>query len=175
MLNHYDLLPTFAEIANIDISDISDLDGKSFYSNLINDSIQAEDRFRFFHGGRWPLNPNNISGQEGTERWVGTEETSNPDNSKYKKFAVRNEQYRFVNNSELYDLSQDPGETLNIAEEHPELVAEMRAAYDSWWSEVRPLVVNENAPLAEEKPYWIDYQKQKASAGINNWVKPNLD
>ncbi|WP_339904937.1 arylsulfatase [uncultured Cyclobacterium sp.] len=175
MLNHYDILPTFAEIANIDISDITDLDGKSFYSNLINDSIPSEDRFRFFHGGRWPLNPNNISGQEGTECWVGTEETSNPDNSKYKKFAVRNERYRFVNNSELYDLSQDPGETRNIVEEQPELIAEMRAAYEAWWSDVRPLMVNENAPLAEEKPYWIDYQKQKASGGINNWVKPNLD
>lgn len=175
MLNHYDLLPTFAEIANIDISDIPDLDGKSFYSNLINDSIPSEDRFRFFHGGRWPLNPNNISGQDGTDRWVGTEETSNPDNSKYKKFAVRNKRYRFVNNNELYDLSQDPGEKNNIAEEQPELIAEMRAAYEAWWSDVRPLMVNENAPLAKEKPFWVEYQKQVETTGIKDWVKPDME
>ncbi|MBR9778109.1 MAG: sulfatase-like hydrolase/transferase, partial [Cytophagales bacterium] len=175
MLNHYDILPTFAEIANIDISDIPDIDGKSFYPFLMNDSTHSEDRFRFFHGGRWPLNPENISGQDGTDRWVGTEETSNPDNSKYKKFAVRNERYRFVNNSELYDLSQDPGETSNIAEEHPELIAEMRAAYDAWWMEVRPLMVNENAPLADEKPFWVEYQKQEDSSGIKDWVKPELE
>jgi len=175
MLNHYDILPTFAEIANIDISDIPDIDGKSFYPFLMNDSTHSEDRFRFFHGGRWPLNPENISGQDGTDRWVGTEETSNPDNSKYKKFAVRNERYRFVNNSELYDLSHDPGETSNIAEEHPELIAEMRAAYDAWWMEVRPLMVNENAPLADEKPFWVEYQKQEDSSGIKDWVKPELE
>lgn len=75
----------------------------------------------------------------------------------------------------MYDLSQDPGETSNIAEEHPELIAEMRAAYDAWWMEVRPLMVNENAPLADEKPFWVEYQKQEDSSGIKDWVKPELE
>ncbi|EPR71676.1 Arylsulfatase [Cyclobacterium qasimii M12-11B] len=175
MLNHYDMLPTFAEIANIDISDIPNLDGKSFLSYLKNDTIESEDRLRFFHGGRWPLNPKNISDPEGTDHWVGTAETSNPDSSKYQKFAVRNEQYRFVNNSELYDLFSDPGETQNIIEEHPELVNQMRGSYEEWWSEVRPYMVNEEVPLAKEKPFWVDFEKQKDTEGIKNWVKPDLD
>ena len=175
MLNHYDMLPTFAEIANIDISDIPDLDGQSFLPYLDNDSIHSEDRFRFFHDGRWPLNPDNITDQEGTERWVGTAETSNPDSSKFKKYAVRNEQYRFVKNSELYDLYQDPGETNNIAAEHPELIKKMKEAYGVWWDEVRPLMVNETAPLAKEKPFWVEYEKQKEASGIKGWVKPELN
>ena len=175
MLNHFDIMPTLADITNIDISDIPNLDGKSFLSHLKNDTIQSEDRFRFFHGGRWPLNPENVSDQEGAERWVGTAETSNPDSSKYKKFAVRNERYRFVNNNELYDLANDPGETQNIASEHPELINQMRGAYEEWWSNVRPYMVNEDVPLADEKPFWVDYEKQKEASGIKDWVKPDLE
>lgn len=116
--------------------------------------------------GRWPLNPENVGGVEIEEHWVGTTESSNPDNYKYKNYAVRNEQYRFVNNSELYDLYNDPGESKNVAEEHPEIVEQMKNAYDQWWSEVRSLMVNESALLTKERPFWIDYEKQKKSKGI---------
>lgn len=33
---------------------------------------------------------------------------------------------------ELYDLVRDPGETTNLAEAHPERVAQMRAVLDKW-------------------------------------------
>ena len=49
-----------------------------------------------------------------------------------------------MNNDELYDLKADPGETKNVIAEHPEVVAGLRAAYDQWWNEVQPLLVNEN-------------------------------
>lgn len=175
MLNHFDIMPTLADIANIDISDIPNLDGESFLSHLKRDSVSSGDRLRFFHQGRWPLNPENVSDQEGAERWVGTVENSNPDSSRYKNFAVRSERYRFVSNSELYDLYEDPGESRNIASEHPELVNQMRGAYEAWWTEVRPYMVNEEVPLADEKPFWVAYKKQKASVGIKEWDKPDLD
>jgi len=173
--NHYDILPTLADIADIDISDIPNIDGQSFLPYLENESYKAKDRYRFIHVGRWLLNPENISKQEINNRWIGTEESSNPDNYKYKNCAVRNELYRYVNNSELYDLFNDPGQTTNVAIDYPEVVEQMRQAYDEWWSNIRPLMVNENAPLAKEKPFWIDYKKQKELAGVKEWVKPNLD
>lgn len=166
MQNHYDIFPTLADIAKIDISDIPAVDGVSFLPYLEDETFKGEDRYRFFHLGRWPLNPENVGEVEIAERWVGTAESSNPDNSKYKNCAVRNEQYRLVNNSELYDLYNDPGESEDVAAEHPEVVEQMRKAYDQWWSEARPLMVNENAPLLEERPFWVDYEKQKASTGI---------
>ena len=49
-----------------------------------------------------------------------------------------------MNNSELYDLKNDPGETKNVIAEHPEVVATLRAAYDQWWADVQPLLVNES-------------------------------
>ena len=66
----------------------------------------------------------------------------------------------------MYDLYNDPGESKNVAEEHPEIVEQMKNAYDQWWSEVRSLMVNESALLTKERPFWIDYEKQKKSKGI---------
>lgn len=164
--NHYDIFPTLADIAGIDISDIPDMDGRSFLPYLLNKSHQSEDRYRFYHVGRWPLNPENVGEVEIKERWVGTAETSDPDTYKYKNCAVRNERFRFVSNSELYDLYNDPGETENVAEKHPEIVEQMRKAYDQWWSEVRPFMVNETVPLTPERPFWVAYEKQLNSSGI---------
>jgi len=43
------------------------------------------------------------------------------------------------------------------------------------WSNVRPYMVNEIVPLANEKPFWTEYEKQKESGGIKDWTIPNLD
>ena len=175
LLNHYDILPTLANIAGIDISDIPDLDGQSFLPYLKGEALETKDRYRFVHGGRWPLNPENTANQEGAQRWVGTLQSSNPDSSMYKNCAVRNERYRLVNNQALYDVLKDPGQTLDIASEHPEVVAQMSKVYDQWWKEVRSYMVNEDVPLATEKPFWVEYKKQMESGGIGDWVMPNLD
>lgn len=40
--------------------------------------------------------------------------------------------WRLVKNTELYDLSEDPGQQNNVAGEHPEVVAKMQAYYNQW-------------------------------------------
>ena len=64
--------------------------------------------------------------------------------SKYRNCAIQNARFTLVKNTELYDLKADPGETKNVIGEHPEVVATLRSAYDKWWDEVQPLLVNEN-------------------------------
>ena len=39
---------------------------------------------------------------------------------------------------ELYDMAHDRTETTNVADEHPEIVADMAVAYDAWLASVRP-------------------------------------
>ena len=39
---------------------------------------------------------------------------------------------------ELYDLTDDPAQRKNRIAKNPEVAAELRAAYDRWWSEVEP-------------------------------------
>ncbi|MCL6265983.1 arylsulfatase [Flagellimonas myxillae] len=184
LLNHYDMLPTLADVADIDISNIADLDGKSFLPLLMGGEFEGKDRYRFVHGGRWPLNPKNFNGQdkpndpkvENVSKQFGKDEQSaNPENSKYKNVAVRNEQYRFVNNTELYDMLLDPGQTTDIASQHPEVVDQLQKVYNDWWYSVQPYLINEKVPLAEKKPFWTAYYEQEEANGIQEWAMPNLD
>ena len=65
-----------------------------------------------------------------------------------------------MNNKELYDLKADPGETKNVIADHPEVVAKLRAAYDQWWNDVQPLLVNENVIGPKMNPLKELYWKQ---------------
>jgi hypothetical protein len=38
---------------------------------------------------------------------------------------------------ELYDLAADPGEKYNVADQHPEILARLRQAYDAWFDDVK--------------------------------------
>ena len=54
---------------------------------------------------------------------------------------------------ELYDMSVDPGETTNLAAEHPEIVARMREGYEEWFRDVsatrgfEPVPIHLGTPL----------------------------
>ena len=74
----------------------------------------------------------------------------------------------------LYDIEHDFAETRDVSAEHPEVVKELMAAYDKWWEEVRPLLVNEDAPLEGVDSFNAQYQKQKSAEGIPDWVAPEL-
>ena len=69
----------------------------------------------------------------------------------------------------------DPGETTDVADRHPDVVKKIRAAFDAWWIETRPLMVNEDVPLASERPFWVLYEKQRADGGVALWKAPELD
>ncbi len=51
----------------------------------------------------------------------------------------------------LYDLSADPGETTNLAERHPEVVARLKTAYAKWAKDLpsRPILPKRASMLAE--------------------------
>jgi len=164
LTRHYDLFPTLAAIAGATLPDDLDLDGRNLLP-LIKDPQSAwPDRKTFFHLGRW-----NKQGAPG--RW-GMSNTD-PDKAKHKQFAVRSEHWRLVEKS-LYNIDEDPGETTDLATEHPEIAAELLAAYDEWWDEVRPLMVNEDAPLDVGKPFVEQFKQQQQESGIPRWTPPPL-
>ena len=134
---------------------IQDRDGRSLLPLLQNSRAKWPDRFFFFHTGRW-------------------KKGADPDQSKNKNFAVRSERFRLIDGKELYDIDADPGETTNVIAKHPEVAKTMRAAYDSWWKETRPLMVNEEVPNSKEQPFAVLYEKQARSGSIPTWEVPNL-
>ena len=150
---HLDLLPTLAEIAGAPIPE-NQVEGRSFLPLLHDPGAAWPDRFLFTQIARWPTG-------------------SEPNQHQWKKFAVRSHQYRLVG-GQLYDMSKDPGQSTNIANEHPEVVKKMRDAYDQFWKEARPLMVNEEAPMSETQPFRVHYEKQLRSSGIPDWQPPTL-
>lgn len=52
---------------------------------------------------------------------------------KWRKSCVIKDRWRLVNRDELYDIKADPAQETNIADRHPELVAELQKAYEDWW------------------------------------------
>ncbi len=163
LTRHYDLFPTLVEMSGARLPE--GLDGRSLVPLLKDPQAAWEDRMTFFHQGRW--------GKKGAgPRW--DKGHSDPDQAKYETFAVRNEKWRLVGKEALYNIGTDPGETDNVIEQHPEIAREMLAAYDAWWDEIRPLLVNEDAPLDVGKPFLDDFAKQKADRGIPEWNPPAL-
>jgi hypothetical protein len=105
-----------------------------------NPKAQWPDRFLVTHVGRWPRGK--------AAEW------------KFKTCCIRHGRFALVNNSELYDLKTDPGETKDVIREYPEVVEKLRVAYDKWWNEVMPRLENEDASGPEINPFKELYWKQ---------------
>ena len=51
----------------------------------------------------------------------------------------------------------------------------MRRAYEKFWKETRPLMVNEEVPMSPTQPYHVLHAQQlKARAGIQMWKAPSF-
>lgn len=57
---------------------------------------------------------------------------------KWKGSAVMKDKWRLIMGRELYHVGQDPSQKTDIAKLHPEIVKELRAWYENWWSEIQP-------------------------------------
>ncbi len=151
---HIDILPTLPALAGADKPD-GQVEGRNLLPLIEGTTANWPDRFLFTHKGRWK------TGEE-------------PNQFKLQNFAVRNQRFRLVGNDALYDMVKDPSQTENLIEEHPKLVEEMRAAYEKFWKETRPLMVNEDVPMSPTRPYHELYRKQMESTGIPDWKAPAL-
>ncbi|MEE2658873.1 MAG: arylsulfatase [Candidatus Latescibacterota bacterium] len=52
---------------------------------------------------------------------------------KWRRSSTMQGSWRLISGRELYDLSTDPGQRHDIADAHPQRVAQMRTAYQEWW------------------------------------------
>jgi len=61
-----------------------------------------------------------------------------------------------------------------VAEQHPAVVKKMRTAYEQFWKEARPLMVNEDVPMSPTRPFHVWYEKQMKAGGIPQWKVPKF-
>lgn len=147
---HIDFFPTLAEIAGAKLSEKvkGQIEGRSLVPLIERSGAPWAERTLFTHVGRWAKG-------------------SDPALAKFRNCAVREPQWHLVSVNggaapawQLFDVKADPGEVTDVAAANPAVVKRMAAAYDRWWSDVQPMLVNEKAPFARYNPFKEIYWKQ---------------
>jgi len=108
---HVDMLPTLASLANVSFTPSKKLDGTNVSEYLLSKS-------------------------EAPKRKLVTDTQRVPWPQKGKNSCVMEGFWRLINGKELYDVSSDPGQQLNVADKHPDRVNMMNEFYESWWHDV---------------------------------------
>ncbi len=147
---HVDVFPTLAELAGVPVTEDvrKQVEGRSLVPLLRDPKAAWPERTLATHVGRWP---------KGAD--VGR--------YKYAHCSIRSPRWQLVSDArdggkawQLFDVQADPGEKEDVAGKHPEVVHELEAAYDRWWDEVRPMMVNEDAVGPAENPFKVLYRRQ---------------
>lgn len=147
---HIDMFPTLAEITGAALSAGAkiQIEGRSLRPLLENPAADWPDRHLVTHLGRWPKG-------------------DDPNASKYGMTAIRTTRWAMVSEKggrkpawQLFDLSEDYAQKNDISKEHPGVVKDMAAAFDKWWGECLPLMVNEKAMGPKLNPFAVRYWEQ---------------
>lgn len=108
---HVDFMPTLMDLCGIDPAQYSQL---NFHGQSLKPLMYGE-------SASWP------------ERTLVTDSQRLPYPTKWRKSAVMTQHWRLINGAELYDIEQDRGQTQDISDQHPQVVKELRDAYEQWW------------------------------------------
>jgi len=147
---HIDVFPTLAEITGAALTDAAkrQIEGRSLMPLLQNPDTDWPDRYLVTHLGRWP---------KGTD----------PNACKFSMAAVRNTRWAMVSENgggeprwQLFDLTKDYSQKNDVAARNPEVMQELASAFDKWWEECLPLMVNEKAIGPKLNPFAVRYWEQ---------------
>lgn len=120
---HYDVVPTLVDLCGLDIKSDLKFDGKSLKPLMNGHHEDFKDRVIIANSQR----------VETPEPW--------------RRTAFMKANWRLVNGTELYDLSNDPEQRTNIADQFPEKVKSFKQEYQVWWDEI--------APSYKDQPYIV--------------------
>ncbi len=134
MAQHIDVLPTLCEVIGAAVPTDRPIDGRSILPLLRNGAGNSPHEYLFHQWNR--VRPS-------------------PDQS----WAVHHGRYKLAN-GQLFDLQSDPGETKDLATEHPDTVRELRAAFLKWFADVTAGQDYQRVPIEigrdDENPVEID-------------------
>ncbi|UXX79838.1 arylsulfatase [Reichenbachiella carrageenanivorans] len=108
---HVDLLPTLTTLTGQEFNSLKTLDGTDISDYLLGKS-DLSDRYLVTDTQRvpWPVKGKNSCVMEGD--------------------------WRLINGVELYNVSEDPGQENNLADQFSDRVLAMNAFYETWWEDV---------------------------------------
>ena len=148
---HIDIFPTLVDLCSLVDNRQHQIDGLSF-APLLRDSDAKPPRKHLliqYHGGAGNNNP--------LEPWLDS--------------CVLKNQWRLVNRTELYDISTDPAQSLNIASQHPAIVKQLRSIYPTYWESVSPRMTAVSIDIGNprENPTILSSQDWYLSDGNPPW------
>ena len=121
---HYDIFPTLLELANIQSSFLSNIDGISL-ANVMTDVETS------------PVDRHIVVTQQRVD-------IPHPD----RPYSVLNNEWRYTyipigtksgtSIPELYHIETDPSQKNNVINEYPEIVGAMKKEYEKWWEHSNP-------------------------------------
>ena len=109
---HIDIMPTLMELCNIPGPEHIEFDGISLVPLLKGNAENWPERTLFVHNQR-VIDP-----------------------IKWKQTSVMTDRWRLVDNTELYDILEDPGQQNNIIKDHPEVALHLNEEYEKWWDDI---------------------------------------
>lgn len=121
-----DILPTLIEFCGLEPPAELRLDGISLSPVLRGAEQVPEDRMLTVNYSRMP----------------GELDYPTPDSPSFIRregAAVLWKRWRLLEGTALYDLDSDPEQNLDVADQHPDIVRQMRDYLNAWWREVEPV------------------------------------
>ncbi|MDN5213198.1 arylsulfatase [Fulvivirgaceae bacterium BMA12] len=114
LTSHIDVLPTLIDLCKLKVDQALAFDGRSFREQLIKPALSLPERTLFVETQRTHT----------SKRWVKTAGMTN--------------RWRLIDNTELYDMENDPGQTSNVIDKFPEVATKIRQEHERYWSKVTP-------------------------------------
>ncbi len=114
-----DVFPTLIDLCGLKRPQNFQSDGISLAGVLTNRSKQLPDRTAVVQFSRMP--------REGVSARPAKNDAT-----------VMWNRWRLIGGTELYDLSEDPGQTKNVFDQNPQVVSRLQKHYDQWWARVDP-------------------------------------
>jgi arylsulfatase A-like enzyme len=144
---HIDIMPTLLDLCNIPEPDSIQFDGTSLVPLLKGNGDDWPERTMFVHNQR-VLDP-----------------------IKWKQTSVMTDNWRLIDNKELYDISTDPGQENDLIAAYPEIANRLSNEYESLWEDLsqrfgettplyigakqeNPVVLNAHDWMIDEHPPW---------------------
>ena len=150
---HIDILPTLIDLCRLERPTDLEFDGCNLAPLLRGDESALPDRSVI------------IQLQTDTPR-------------KWHHTALLNASWRLLNGVELYDVSRDRGQKLDVAADNPAVVAALRRDYNAWWESMRKafsqtVAIPVGAP--QENPVQLSARDWHPSEGRVPWRQTWID
>jgi len=168
--SHVDILPTFCELAGVEVPEDIFLDGKSLVPLLKAGKGDTHHEYVYHTWDRYFPNPDqrwSVSDQ----RWklVGLfGRDAEPDPSKWR----------------LFDLEADPGESKNLLKQHPEIAARLREEFVRWFESAtdgvtyKPIAIPVGHPdedSTELQPSWATWEGETINYTFDGYDWDTID